>query len=279
MMLRPTLTITFTETAASMADFLLYALLAGVALAVVAGPLGSFVVWRRLAYFGDTLSHAALLGVALGFLLDISPTIAVTVGCLLLAVLLVTLQQRQPLASDTLLGILAPSTLSLGLVVLSFMHEVRIDLMAYLFGDLLAISPADLGWILGGSTLVLVLIVALWRPLLAMTVHEELARVEGLPVATLRMTLMLLIAVVIAVAMKIVGVLLITSLLIIPAAAAQRHARSPEQMALGASLLGVIAVCAGLSLSWFKDTPAGPSIVVSAAALFLLSFVLPRRAV
>lgn len=262
-----------------MADFLLYALLAGVALAVVAGPLGSFVVWRRMAYFGDTLSHAALLGVALGFLLDISPTIAVTVGCLLLAVLLVTLQQRQPLASDTLLGILAPSTLSLGLVVLSFMHEVRIELMAYLFGDLLAISPADLGWILGGSTLVLVLIVALWRPLLAMTVHEELARVEGLPVATLRMTLMLLIAVVIAVAMKIVGVLLITSLLIIPAAAAQRHARSPEQMALGASLLGVIAVCAGLSLSWFKDTPAGPSIVVSAAALFLLSFVLPRRAV
>ncbi|RMW20741.1 Zinc transporter [Pseudomonas syringae pv. tagetis] len=274
-----TLTLMFTETTASMADFLLYALLAGVALAMVAGPLGSFVVWRRMAYFGDTLSHAALLGVALGFLLDISPTIAVTVGCLLLAVLLVTLQQRQPLASDTLLGILAPSTLSLGLVVLSFMHEVRIDLMAYLFGDLLAISPTDLAWILGGSTTVLVLIVALWRPLLAMTVHEELARVEGLPVAALRMALMLLIAVVIAVAMKIVGVLLITSLLIIPAAAAQRHARSPEQMALGASLLGVIAVCVGLSLSWFKDTPAGPSIVVSAAALFLLSFVLPRRAV
>ncbi|RML43110.1 Zinc ABC transporter permease [Pseudomonas syringae pv. ribicola] len=274
-----TLTLMFMETVASMADFLLYALLAGVALALVAGPLGSFVVWRRMAYFGDTLSHAALLGVALGFLLDISPTIAVTFGCLLLAVLLVTLQQRQPLASDTLLGILAPSTLSLGLVVLSFMHEVRIDLMAYLFGDLLAISPTDLAWILGGSALVLVLIVALWRPLLAMTVHEELARVEGLPVAALRMALMLLIAVVIAVAMKIVGVLLITSLLIIPAAAAQRHARSPEQMALGASVLGVIAVCVGLSLSWFKDTPAGPSIVVSAAALFLLSFVLPKRAV
>ena len=262
-----------------MADFLLYALLAGLALAVVAGPLGSFVVWRRMAYFGDTLSHAALLGVALGFLLDISPAIAVTVGCLLLAVILVTLQQRQPLASDTLLGILAPSTLSLGLVVLSFMHEVRIDLMAYLFGDLLAISPTDLMWIVGGSTAVLALLVALWRPLLAITAHEELATVEGLPVAALRMTLMLLIAVVIAVAMKIVGVLLITSLLIIPAAAAQRHARSPEQMALGASVLGMMAVCGGLALSWFKDTPAGPSIVVCAAALFLLSFVLPRRGV
>src|SRR3989338_2199749 len=229
--------------AASMADFLLNALLAGLALALVAGPLGSFVVWRRMAYFGDTLSHAALLGVALGLLL----------------------------------GILAHSTLSLGLVVLSFMQEVRIDLMAYLFGDLLAVGPSDLAWILGGSVLVLLALVLLWRPLLAITVHEELARVEGLPVAAIRLGLMLLIAVVIAVAMKIVGVLLITSLLIIPAAAAQRHARTPEQMAFGARLPGIVAVCGGLSLSWFQDTPAGPSIVVSAAALFLLSFALPRR--
>jgi zinc transport system permease protein len=255
-----------------MPDFLLNALLAGLTLALVAGPLGSFVVWRRMAYFGDTLSHAALLGVALGLMLDVSPTLTVTVGCVLLAVL-----QRQPLASDTLLGILAHSTLSLGLVALSFMHDVRIDLMSYLFGDLLAVSPTDLAWIMGGSALVLAVLAWLWRPLLAITVHEELARVEGLPVAAIRLALMLLIAVVIAVAMKIVGVLLITSLLIIPAAAAQRHARTPEQMAIGASLLGLVAVCAGLSLSWYQDTPAGPSIVVSAAALFLASFALPRR--
>ena len=261
-----------------MPDFLLNALLAGLSLALVAGPLGSFVVWRRMAYFGDTLAHAALLGVALGFLLDVSPTLAVTVGCIILAVLLVTLQQRQPLAADTQLGILAHSTLSLGLVAISFMHEVRVDLMAYLFGDLLAVTRADLAWIVGGSALVLGLLAWLWRPLLALTVHEELAKVEGLPVGALRLALMLLIAVVIAVAMKIVGVLLITSLLIIPAAAAQRHARSPEQMAGGASAIGLLAVCGGLALSWFRDTPAGPSIVVSAAGLFLLSFLLPRRA-
>jgi len=262
-----------------MPDFLLNALLAGLALALVAGPLGSFVVWRRMAYFGDTLAHAALLGVALGLLLDVSPILAVTAGCVLLALLLVTLQQRQPLASDTLLGILAHSTLSLGLVVLSFMQDVRIDLMSYLFGDLLAVGFTDLLWILAGSALVLLILLPLWRALLAITVHEELARVEGLPVAGIRLALMLLIAVVIAVAMKIVGVLLITSLLIIPAAAAQRHARTPEQMAIGASLLGMVAVCGGLTLSWFEDTPAGPSIVVCAAALFLLSFVMPRRAV
>ena len=260
-----------------MPDFLFNALLAGLALALVAGPLGSFVVWRRMAYFGDTLSHGALLGVALGLILGVSPALAVTLGCVLLATLLLGLQQRQPLASDTLLGILAHSTLSLGLVAISFM-EVRIDLLAYLFGDLLAVGSTDLAWILGGSALVLLLLIPLWRPLLAITVHEELARVEGLPVAAIRLALMLLIAVVIAVAMKIVGVLLITSLLIIPAAAAQRHARTPEQMAVGASALGLLAVCAGLALSWYQDTPAGPSIVISAAGLFLLSFSLPRRA-
>ena len=260
-----------------MPDFLLNALLAGLALALVAGPLGSFVVWRRMAYFGDTLAHAALLGVAVGLLLDVSPTLAVTVGCVLLAVLLVTLQQRQPLAADTLLGILAPSTLSLGLVVRSFNREVRIDLLGYLFGDLLAVGPSDLLWIVAGSALVLACLLALWRQLLAVTVHEELAQVEGLPVAGLRLALVLLIALVIAVAMKIVGVLLITSLLIIPAAAAQRHSRTPEQMAIGASLLGMLAVGGGLSLSWFEDTPAGPSIVVCAASLFLLSLALPRR--
>ncbi len=267
----------YTEQTANMPDFLLNALLAGLALALVAGPLGSFVVWRRMAYFGDTLSHAALLGLALGLLLDISPALAVTAGCLVLALVLVSLQQRIPLASDTLLGILAPTTLALGLVVLSFMSDVRVDLLGYLFGDLLAVSHSDLLWISAGSALVLLLLVALWRPLLAITVHEELARVEGLPVGGLRMALMLLIAIVIAVAMKIVGVLLITSLLIIPAAAAQRHARTPEQMAIGASLIGLLAVGGGLALSWFKDTPAGPSIVVCAAAAFVVSLLVPKR--
>ena len=259
-----------------MPDFLLYALLAGLALAAVAGPLGSLVVWRRMAYFGDTLAHAALLGVALGLLLDISPALTVTVGCGLLALVLLGLQRKQTLASDTLLGILAPTTLSLGLVALSFMRDVRIDLMSYLFGDLLAVSGSDLAWMLAGSALVLIAIVSLWRAFLAITVHEELAIVEGLPVASLRLALMLMLALVIAVAMKIVGVLLITSLLIIPAATAQRFAKTPEHMAIGASLIGMLSVCAGLSLSWFYDTPAGPSIVVSAAAFFFVSLMRKR---
>ena len=269
---------TATDLTASMPDFLVYALLAGLALALVAGPLGSFVVWRRMAYFGDTLSHSALLGVALGMLLDINLTLAVTVGCVLIAVLLVALQHKEWLASDTLLGILAHSTLSLGLVVLALTENVRVDVLAYLFGALLAITATDLAWMLGGLLIVLVLMSMLWRSLLAITVHEELARVEGLPVTAIRLALMLLIAIVIAVAMKVVGVLLITSLLIIPPAAAQRHARTPEQMALGASVLGMLAVLGGLALSWQLDTPAGPSIVVCAAGMFMLALAIPRRA-
>ena len=156
-----------------MPDFLLYALCAGLLLALVAGPLGAFVVWRRMAYFGDTLAHSALFGVALGLLFDINLALAVIIGCLLLAFVLVALQRRQPLASDTILGILAHSTLSLGLVTLSFMESVRVDLMGYLFGDLLAVSAVDLVWIALGSAVVLMCIIALWRPLLAITVQDR----------------------------------------------------------------------------------------------------------
>jgi len=261
----------------TVADFLILALAGGIGIAALAGPLGAFVVWRRMAYFGDTLAHSALLGIAMGFLFDINLNLAVVVCCVILAVLLVSLQRQHLVATDTLLGIMAHSALSLGLVAVSLLEHVRVDLMEYLFGDLLAIAPADLWWIYGGGLVVMVLLWRLWNPLLAITINEELAQVEGVPVARVRLALMLLIAVVIAVAMKLVGILLITSLLIIPAAAARRLAHTPEQMALFASLLGMLAVVGGISASWFWDTPAGPSVVVSALVEFLILYTLPIR--
>ncbi|WP_421867581.1 zinc ABC transporter permease subunit ZnuB [Motiliproteus sp.] len=260
-----------------MADFLIRALLGGLGVAAIAGPLGSFVVWRRMAYFGDTLAHSALLGIALGILADIDLNLAVILCCVLLALLLVSLQRKRFIATDTLLGIMAHSALSLGLVALSFLPEVRVDLMGYLFGDLLAVSQEDLYWIYGGGILVLGMLYKLWNPLLAITIDEELAQVEGVPVTQVRLGLMLLVGIVIAVAMKIIGVLLITSLLIIPAAAARRMSSTPERMAAMASLIGMVAVCLGLGASYQWDTPAGPSVVVCAALLFLLSQLLVRR--
>jgi zinc transport system permease protein len=261
-----------------MDDFIVRAFAGGLGLAVIAGPLGSLVVWRRMAFFGDALAHSALLGVTLGFALGINVSLGIALLCVLLALLLVVLQGRVRVAADTLLGIFAHSTLSLGLVAIAFMERLRVDLIAYLFGDILAVTVADIAWIYGGGVVVLGALVLMWRQFLSMTVHEELARVEGVPVERLRFAFVLLIAITVAAAMKIVGVLLITALLIIPAATARRFARTPEQMAVLAAVIGVIAVGAGIYASLTFDTPAGPSIVVAAAAMFALSAITPQRA-
>jgi zinc transport system permease protein len=260
-----------------MPDFIVRALLAGIMLALIAGPLGCFIVWRRMAYFGDTLSHSALLGLALGLLLEINMQLAVVVVCCSLAFILALMEKNKSLATDTVLGILAHSALALGLVILNF-TTVQIDLMAYLFGDLLTVSNTELIWIAVGSLCTLITLLIFWNKLLAISLHQELAQVEGLNVNGLRLLLMLVMALVIAVAMKIVGVLLITSLLIIPPAAARHFSSSPEQMAIGASTVGCMAVCGGIAASSsFLNTPPGPSIVVVSALLFMLSAIFRRE--
>lgn len=255
-----------------MPDFLLYALAAGCAVAVVAGPLGTFVVWQRLAYFGDTLAHSALLGTALGLLLQINPWWTIVGGSLAIGLLLAVMQTQSQHAADSLLGIISHGSLALGLVALSLTGGARIDLNAYLFGDLLAVTSDDLKLIAAIGAGILALLIYFWDKLLALTVHAELAAVEGLPVRRLRMLQLLIIALLVAVAMKVVGVLLVTALLIMPANIARPWARTPEQMAAMAALTGVLAVIAGLAFSFWLDTPTGASIVVCATLAFLLSF-------
>jgi zinc transport system permease protein len=251
--------------------FLTRAFVAAIGVALVAGPLGCFIVWRRLAYFGDTLSHAALLGVALSLLLQINITLAVFAVATFVSLALLWLQRRASLSSDSLLGLLSHSALAVGLVVIAFMPWVRVDLMGLLFGDILAVSRTDIALIYGGGALVLSVLAAIWRPLFAATVNADLAAAEGMRPERANLIFMVLMAVVIAIAMKIVGVLLITALLIIPAAAARRFSMSPEGMAALAASLGVVAAIGGLlgSLQW--DTPTGPTIVVAALLLFLIS--------
>lgn len=258
-------------------DFFLRALLGGVLIAVVAAPFGVFVVWRRLAYFGDTLAHSALLGVALGYLLHINLTLGVILICLLVALLLHFFQQQKTLAGDTVLGILSHSTLSLGLVVLAFFETLRIDLMSYLFGDILAVGKSDLAWIALCGLIALVFLALIWRPLLLISIHEDLARVEGIRVDLIKLSFVCLLAVLVAVMMKIIGLILVTSLFIIPAATARKFARTPEAMALFAVLFGILSVVSGLLGSYQWDTPAGPSIVLAAAALFVLVYLLPEK--
>ena len=253
-----------------MIELLLPGWLAGVLLAGTAGPLGSFVVWRRMSYFGDTgarLAAGRRLWPAAGhqsLLCGDRHYAAAGSGP-------VWLERRPQLSVDTLLGILAHSALSLGLVVVALMSNVRVDLMAYLFGDLLSVTLSDILMIAGGVAVVLLVLWWQWRDLLSMTISPELAHVDGVNTVRARTVLMLVTALTIGLAMKFVGALIITSLLIIPAATARRFARTPEQMAGVAVLLGMVAVTGGLTFSAFYDTPAGPSVVLCAAVLFTLS--------
>jgi zinc transport system permease protein len=232
-----------------------------------------------MAYFGDTISHSALLGVALSLLFQLNLTLAVFAVAATISILLLFLQRRQALSADALLGILSHATLAIGLVIVAFMTWVRIDLIAFLFGDILAVSWVDIAMIWGGGIIVIGMIAWLWRPLLAATVNPDIAEAEGLRPERARFLFMLLMSVVIAIAMKIVGIMLITSLLIIPAATARRFAATPEAMAVFASVVGAIAVVGGLFGSLRYDTPSGPSIVVAALILFVASLLpIVRRA-
>jgi len=251
-------------------DFLIRAALAGIGVALLAGPLGCFVVWRRMAYFGDTVAHAALLGVALALALEVGLIPAVLAVAVLVA-LAVARGTGRLYAADTILGVLAHGGLALGLVVLSFLPGGQGDLSAWLFGDILAVGPGDLALIWAAAALGLAALWAIWGRMLTSTIDEELARAEGGNPDRDRLVLTLALALLVAAALKVVGALLITAMLILPAAAARPLARTPEAMALTAAILGVAATLGGLRLAWIADTPAGPSMVVAALALFLLA--------
>lgn len=247
--------------------------LAGSLLALVAAPLGCLLVWRRLAYFGDSLSHATLLGVALSLWLHIPVWGGLVAVCVMIALILASLLAKRQLPSDALLMAVSTTTLSAGLIAISKMDEVRVDLLSYLFGDLLSISSTDLPVFVSCLGLVLLGLAYFWRDLLLTTIDEELAFVEGLPVTKLRLLLLIMLALVVTVAMKAVGSLLITALLVIPSLVARPLVNTPTQMVLLAAMTGVTAVSGGLLSSFYWDTPVGASIVVSAALLFVLAQV------
>ncbi len=253
-----------------MESFLINAILAGIGVALVVGPLGCFVVWRKMSYFGDSLAHSALLGIALGLASGIGATWGTLLICLLFAALLVFLQSKKILATDTLLGILAHAALSIGIITMSLLGNPRFDLYAYLFGDILTVTKDELLWIYSGGAVVLAILIRYWSELVLVTLQEEIARAEGIKHTTGQFLLIVMMTIVVAIAIRIVGILLITSMLIIPAATARHIARSPEAMAVYASLLGVSSVILGTYLSLHFDTPSGPTIVATAALCFML---------
>jgi zinc transport system permease protein len=256
------------------------ALLAGLGLAIVAAPLGCFVVWRRMAYYGEAVAQASLIGVALGLALSLNLTASVLLITLAVSGLLVLLGRQQVVPFDSLLGLVAHAALAMGVIAASLVRGPQPDLVSFLFGEILAITSTDLAWVYLGGGAALAALVSVWRPLLSVAVHEDLAAAEGTATERVKLVFIVVLALVVAIAIKIVGALLTIAFLIMPAAAARPLAGTPEQMAAYAAIIGMLAVCAGLYLSVSFDTPGGPSIVLVLAALFAVSIfpsVLRRR--
>ncbi|MCC0008315.1 MAG: metal ABC transporter permease [Hyphomicrobiaceae bacterium] len=258
--------------------FLLRALVAALGLALVAAPLGALVVWQRMAYFGETMAQASLLGVALSLAVGGDVTVSVLVVAMLAALLILLLSRQRVLPLDSVLGLLHHGSLAAGVIATAALAGPSVDLLGYLFGDIFAVSQTDLAWIWGGGVLVLGVLYFIWQPLLRLAVHEELAIAEGVPGGRIKAAFMLLLAITIAIAIKILGILLVIAFLIVPAAAARPFARTPEQMVAITALVAVAGVVAGLALSARSDAPGGPAIVLVLAAMALTSLVRARIA-
>ena len=254
-------------------DFFIRALVAGIGIAFVAGPLGCFVVWRRLSYFGDTLAHSALLGVTIAYSLEFNIAVSIFLISSVIALILIKLQKETNLPSDALLGLLAHSSLAVGLVVIGFLTFIRFDIMGLLFGDILAVNKKDLMTIWVGGALILLVLRLIWRSLFASTVNYELAQAEGLNPDRAKAVFTILLAALIAISIKLVGVLLITGMLIIPTAMARNLSDNPKKMVIFSIIGGLLAVLIGLFSSLEFNTPSGPSIIVAALALFIISLL------
>jgi zinc transport system permease protein len=254
-------------------DFFTRALIAGVGIAIIAGPLGCLVIWRRLSYFGDTLSHSALLGVTLAYAFSTNITLSVFIISSVVAILLINLQKRTKLAGDSLLGLLAHSTLAIGLVLIGFLSSIRFDLMGLLFGDILAVTTEDIALVWIGGIIILGILYYIWKSIFSATVNYDLAAAEGMRPEISNLIFTLLLAAVIALSIKMIGALLITGLLLIPAAIARNLSNSPKQMIIISVLAGITSVVIGLFTSLELNTASGPSIIVVSLALFVLSLI------
>ena len=254
-------------------DFFIRALIAGIGIALVTGPLGCFIIWRRLSFFGDTLSHSALLGVTIAFFFELNIAFSVFLISSAIALILLKLQKTTKLPGDALLGLLAHSSLAVGLVVIGFLTTIRFDIMGLLFGDILAVNEIDLLIIWIGGALILLILKYIWKPLFASTVNHELAEAEGMNPDKVNAIFTVLLAAIIAISIKIVGLLLITGMLIMPAAMTRNVSNNPNQMVKLSIIGGLLSVIIGLFSSLEINTPSGPSIITAALVLFCLTLI------
>lgn len=257
-------------------DFLLRALVAAVLVGFVTANLGVFVVLRKMAFFSDAIAHASLTGIALGLLIGINPLLGAIAFSVLIAVGIGLLQKHSTIPIDTVIGVFFSASIALGVLILTLLPGYRADLFGYLFGDILAVSPNDL-FVLGIVAAASVGLVAwTYRSWLGIAFHADLAAISGVRVARMDYLFLITLALVVALGIKLVGTVLIGSLIVIPAAAAKNVSPNLRTLFALAAFFGMASGVLGLAASYALDAPAGPSIVVTATAIFALSFLFKR---
>ena len=256
--------------------FIINALIAGICVSVIGGGLGCFVVWKKMAYFGDSLSHSSLLGIAIGISLGLNFTIGTFITCIIFASLLTYLQNKKILSNDTLLGILAHAALSIGIISISISNQY-VNLDAYLFGDILTVTSAETYWFISAAIIVFITLYMIWDRLILMTIDENIAKSEGVNTTIIHSIFLIVLVVFVATCVKVVGILLITSMLIIPAAASRQLTNSPTNMAFGSAVIAIISVFIGIFSSIIFDIPTGPSIIAILTIIFILTLPLKRN--
>jgi len=257
-------------------DFLVRSVIAGLIMVAIAAPMGCLMVWQRLAFLSDTLGHAAVMGVGLGLLLEVTPVFGVLAVALLIVFALNRVNSFNSALSETTLAIISHTGLAGGIILVGLLPAQAVNLEAILFGDLLATTRADLTWLLITTVVLLLLLLHHWRSFVAVSVSREIAQAEGIEVRKVHLLMYIMIALLVAVMMKVMGVLLIAAMLVIPTSSARLFSRSPEQMVAVSALYGLGALAGGISSSFHFDWQTGPAIVVSATLLLLITLAITR---
>jgi ABC-type Mn2+/Zn2+ transport system permease subunit len=258
--------------------FMQRALAASVLIGTLSAVIGVYVVLRGLAFIGAGIAHASFGGVALGFLLRIDPILAAVGFCLVTAWGIAWTSQRAEVKEDTAIGIFFAATMALGILFIGLLHDYNVDLFGYLFGSVLAVTRQDLWLSLGLGAGVLLTVGLFFKELLFITFDPEMARVSGLPAGAFYVLLLSLMALTIVLSIKVVGIILVSALIVIPAAAAYQLTEDFRRMMLLAVVIGNLSAIVGLFLSYGLDTASGATMVLTATTLFILSALLsPRR--
>jgi zinc transport system permease protein len=249
--------------------FMQRALLAGIVLAVLLALLGTFVVLRRMAFFSDGIAHASLAGVAAGILLAMNPLIAALLASALFAILIYILEKRYQITSDAAIGMLFTSGLALGVILLSLKSGYQPELVSFLFGNILSITPGEMWLTVIGGAVIIVVSLTFFKSLILFSLDSEMAYLQGVKTNLLQPALYVGLAMSVVLGIKVLGIILVSALLIIPVTTAKLFSKSFKMLVVTNVFLALVTVLTGIVLSYYLDLPTGPTIVLTGTVIFI----------